>query len=458
MKLTFLGATGTVTGSRYLVETPAARVLIDCGLFQGYKPLRLRNWEPLPVDAGRLDAVLLTHAHLDHSGYLPRLVSAGFRGPAYCTAATQALLGVLLPDSGHLQEEEARYAARRGYSKHRSPHPLYTEDEARASLAQLRSVAWHRAVAVAPGIEAVWTPAGHILGAASLVLRADGTSLGFSGDLGRANDALMRPPTPLPAVDALLVESTYGDRVHAAVDAEQALADAVRTVAGRGGVLMIPAFAVGRTQLLMHHLARLRARGDIPRLPIFLNSPMATNVSGLYHTYREEHRLSAAECDAMCQGVEYVNSVDDSRALNERRGPMVILSASGMATGGRILHHLRAFAPDERSMILLAGYQAGGTRGAALAAGARELRIHGVDVPIRAEVRQLPSASGHADAEEIVQWLAAGGGARRVFVTHGEPPAADALRARIERGRGGVVRVPDYRDTIDVSLAAEGPR
>jgi metallo-beta-lactamase family protein len=455
MKLTFLGATGTVTGSRYLVETARARVLVDCGLFQGLKQLRLRNWDRPPLDLDRLDAVLLTHAHLDHTGYFPRLVALGYRGRAWCTESTAALLGLLLPDSGHLQEEEARYAERRGYSRHRPPRPLYSEDEARASLRQLTTVRWREAAEVAPGVTARWSPAGHILGAAALLLSADGRTLGFSGDLGRANDLLMRTPTPLPAVDALVVESTYGDRAHAAVDPEAALGDAVRTVAGRGGVLMIPAFAVGRAQLLMHLLARLRARGAIPRLPTFLNSPMATDVSGLYHRFRDEHRLTAAECDAMCEGVEYVNSVDQSRELNQRRGPMVIVSASGMLTGGRILHHLRAFGPDERSMLLLAGYQAAGTRGAALAAGARSLRIHGIDVPIRAEVRELPAISGHADAGEILDWLAAGGRRGQVYVTHGEPVAADALRVRIQRAGIAPVRVPDYLETVEVAPAPE---
>lgn len=450
MRLTFFGATGTVTGSRYLVETDRARVLVDCGLFQGYKQLRLRNWEPPAFDPAALDAVVLTHAHLDHTGYLPRLMAAGFLGPVYCTPATRDLLGLLLPDSGHLQEEEARYAANRAYSKHRPPLPLYTEAQADASLENVVTAPWRTPTEVAPGLSVEFRPAGHILGAASLILTDGAARLGFSGDVGRPNDALMPAPDPLPALDALVIESTYGDRRHEVVDPEQALGDAVRRVARRGGVLLIPAFAVGRAQLLTHYLARLKAGGLIPGVPIYLNSPMAVDVSGLYHTYRSEHRLSEAECTAMCEVVKYVNTADDSRALNRQNGPMVIISASGMATGGRILHHLRAFAPDERAMILLAGYQAGGTRGAALLAGARSLRIHGLDIPVNAEVRQLPAVSGHADADELLDWLAAGGVPGRVFVTHGEPAAADALRARIERTHGWATSVPEYRECVTV--------
>lgn len=451
MRLTFLGATGTVTGSRYLVETGGARILVDSGLFQGFKQLRLRNWAPLPVDPKSLTAVLLTHAHLDHTGYLPRLVRGGFRGPVYCTAATAALLGILLPDSGHLQEEEARYAEKRGYSKHRPAEPLYTEEEARDTLKLLRSVDWRLPVTVAPGLTAEWIASGHILGAASIVVRGEHCSLGFSGDVGRMHDALMREPQVLPPLDALVVESTYGDRSHPVTDPQLALSDAIRTVARRGGVLLIPAFAVGRTQLLMHYLAQLQANDAIPRLPAYLNSPMATDVSGIYHTHRTEHRLSAADCDAMCRSVHYVNSVEESQDLNRRHGPMIILSASGMATGGRVLHHLRAFGPDERSMVLLAGYQASGTRGAALAGGARQLRIHGVDVPINAEVRQLPAMSGHADADELIAWLAGCGPPSRVFISHGEPAAADALRQRIERRFGWPVDVPQFGEAFDVS-------
>ena len=430
-------------------------MLVDCGLFQGYKQLRLRNWDPPPFDAASLDAVVLTHAHLDHTGYLPRLVAAGFRGKAYCTPATRDLLALLLPDSGHLQEEEARYAAKRGYSKHSPPRPLYTEAEARAALGCLNPAVWHEALGVAPGMTVEFRPAGHILGAASLIVSDGSARIAFSGDVGRPNDALMRAPEPLPAVDALVIESTYGDRRHEAVDPEAALGDAVRRAARRGGVLLIPAFAVGRAQLLTHYLARLKAAGAIPGVPMYLNSPMATDVSALYHRYRTEHRLSEAECDAMCRVVEFVNAVDESIALNRRNGPMVIVSASGMATGGRILHHLRAFAPDERTIILLAGYQAAGTRGAALLAGARSLRIHGIDVPVNAEVRQLPAVSGHADADELLGWLGAGGPPRRVFVTHGEPAAADALRVRIERAYGWGTTVPDFRDCMTIEAVAE---
>jgi len=456
MKVTFLGATGTVTGSRYFVETAGARVLVDCGLFQGYKQLRLRNWEPPPFDVVALDAVVLTHAHLDHSGYLPRLVKAGYRGRVYCTAATCELLGLLLPDSGHLQEEDARYASRRGYSRHHPPLALYTEAEARACLSQLVAVPWHEGVEVAPGLRVEFRPAGHILGAASLIVSDGKTRLGFSGDVGRPDDALMRAPEPMPGVDALIMESTYGGRQHGAVDAEHALGEAVREVARRGGVLLIPAFAVGRAQLVMHYFVRLRAAGEIPQLPIYLNSPMATDASDLYCRHHSEHRLTDAQCHAMCRVVEYVRSAEESRALNRRRGPMVIISASGMVTGGRILHHVREFAPEPRNMILLSGFQAAGTRGAALLAGAHSLRIHGSDVPVRATVRQLPGASGHADADELLGWLGAGEPPGRVFITHGEPQAADALRVQIRRRFGWPAAVPDYRDSVVIGAGPAG--
>ena len=450
-KLTFLGATGTVTGSKYLVETPTGRILVDCGLFQGYKPLRLRNWEPLPIAANMIDAVVLTHAHLDHTGYLPRLVRDGFRGPVWCSEATRDLAALLLPDSGSLQEEEAEYASRKGYSKHAPPRPLYTEAEARASLQQFHGVGFDVEFEPVPDLRARLRPQGHILGAAHIRIEHGGTSVTFSGDIGRPNDALMRAPATLLETDWIVAESTYGDRVHAAANLESELGEVIRRVAARGGVVVIPAFAVGRAQLLLHYLARLKQAAEIPHVPIYLNSPMAVDVTGIYHRHRGEHRLSETECTAMCHAATFVNSVEESKALNERRGPMVIISASGMATGGRVLHHLKAFAPDPRNAIVLAGYQAGGTRGAALAAGEKSIRIHGEDVPVRAEVVQLAAASAHADAPEIVSWL---GTAPRpphgVLVTHGEPAAADALRQRIERALNWEAHIPDYRESIDL--------
>jgi metallo-beta-lactamase family protein len=453
--LTFLGAAGTVTGSRYLLEAGGHRLLVDCGLFQGYKTLRMRNWEPLPVNARAIDAVVLTHAHLDHSGYLPRLVCDGFRGRVWCTPATRALCEVLLPDSGHLQEEDAAFANRHGYSKHKPAQPLYTRDDAMASLEHFETVPFGETFEPAPGMRATLSPQGHILGAASVHVELGGTSITFSGDIGRPNDPLMNPPQPVQACDWLVTESTYGDREHLADSVEDALADVIRRVAARGGVVVIPAFAVARAQVLLHHIAQLRQRKAIPQLPVYLDSPMAIDVTGLYKRFRHEHRLSDEACKVICAGTRLVRTVDESKHVAASRGPMVIVSASGMATGGRVLHHLKAFAGDHRNAIVLAGYQVPGTRGASLAAGARSVRIHGTDVPVRAEVVQLEGASAHADASEVMDWLrTAPRTPRGVFVTHGEPGAADALRQRIEHELGWAARVPIYRDRVDLQSGA----
>lgn len=449
--LQFLGATGTVTGSRYLIESGGARILVDCGLFQGYKVLRERNWRPFPVAAASIDAVVLTHAHLDHSGYLPRLVREGFRGPVYCTRATKDLCGLLLPDSGRLLEEEARFAALKGYSRHAHPEPLYDEAAARAALRHLKPVAFEQPFDLPGGATASFIPAGHILGAAQVTLRLGDRRLHFTGDLGRPLDPLLPPPAPLPPCDVLVCESTYGDRSHPRIDGEAEIAEVVRRVAARGGVAIVPAFAVGRAQELLLHLARLQQQGTIPRMPVYLNSPMAASATGLYQRHVGEHRLSAAECDEFFGIAKVVESVEDSKALNRRHGPMIIISASGMLTGGRVLHHIEAFAGDPRNAILLSGYQAGGTRGAALRDGQRSLRMFGRSVAIRAEVVQLESFSAHADAEEILDWLRRSTAPpEQVFVTHGEPAAADALRARIKRELGWAARVPDQAETVTV--------
>ena len=456
-RLEFLGATGTVTGSRYLLTASGHRLLVDCGLFQGYKPLRLRNWDRFPVDPPSIEAVVLTHAHLDHSGYLPLLVRQGFHGPVYCTAPTAALCRILLPDSAHLLEEEAKFANKKGSSKHHPALPLYTQDDAAAALRLLRVVPEDQAFAPAPGVSARFRGAGHILGAASVTLEHDGTRIGFSGDLGRSDDLVMpAPEAPAPA-DLLVVESTYGDRRHATNDAEQELGEAIARVAARGGVVVIPAFAVGRAQALLHLIARLKARGAIPSaLPIYLNSPMADEATRLYARFPHAHRLSAADAAALHSSATVITTAEQSKALNRRHGPMVIISASGMATGGRVIHHLVAFAPDPHNAIVLAGFQAGGTRGAKLAAGDKTLRIFGEDIPVRAEVVQLGATSAHADADGLIDWLrAAQEPPKRVFVTHGEPAAADALRLRIERDLGWRADVPDWLQSVDLHAAAD---
>ena len=447
--LQFLGATGTVTGSRYLVEAGGRRVLVDCGLFQGYKNLRERNWAPFPVEPRSIDTVILTHAHLDHSGYLPRLVREGFRGEVLCTFGTRDLCGLLLPDSGHLLEEEARYAAHKGYSKHASPKPLYTQAEAEACIKRLRGIDFDRAVEVAQNFRLRFKRAGHILGAAQVRLEIEGLTLHFTGDLGRSDDVLMRPPAPLDPCDVLVCESTYGNRRHPTLSPEAELSAVVNRVLARGGTLIVPAFAVGRAQALLLHLARLRRNQAIPPVPIYLNSPMAIDATELYHRHHADHRVTREDCQAMYETAHFVRTAEESIALNGRRGPMIVISASGMATGGRVLHHLRAFAPDPRNAIVFAGYQAGGTRGAALIAGARSVRMFGEDVPVRAEVVAMQSFSAHADAEEILTWMrAVAVPPRMTFLTHGEPDASDALRARVSRELHWACKTPDYRDRV----------
>ncbi|MGR3271736.1 MBL fold metallo-hydrolase RNA specificity domain-containing protein [Thalassococcus profundi] len=449
--LRFLGAAGTVTGSRYLIEVGPRRILIDCGLFQGFKTLRARNRKPFPSRPGGIDTVLLTHAHLDHTGYLPAVIRSGFAGRVFCTEATAELCGLILPDSGHLQEEEARYAARKGFSRHKKPAPLYTEADARAALERLDPVGFRRRIDLGDGIAAMFLPAGHLLGAAQIRLEVGERVVHFSGDLGHDPDPLMRPPVPFEGADVLVCESTYGNRSHPDIDPEAELAPILKRTFARGGTVLIPSFAVGRAQGLMHHVARLMARGEIPHVPVYLNSPMAIDATEIYHRHHDEHHVSREDCVAMFRIADRVNSVDESKVLNTRHGPMIIVSASGMLTGGRILHHLVSFGPDRRNTILLSGFQAGGTRGAALAEGARRLRMFGREFPIEAEVVQLQSFSGHADADEILRWL---GKAERApgmtYLTHGEPSASDTLRGRIEHELGWPARAPEHLETINL--------
>jgi metallo-beta-lactamase family protein len=449
MQLQFLGATDTVTGSKYLLTHQGRRLLIDCGLFQGYKALRLRNWSQLPVAAADIDAIILTHAHIDHSGYLPLLARQGFRGPVYCSQATAELCRILLPDAGHLQEEEAEFANRHGTSKHHPALPLYSRQDAVRCLELLRPVHFNQAFTPLPGLQAQLTHAGHMPGASSIRLDDGQRSVLFSGDLGRPEDLLLKPPAPPPASDYLVVESTYGDRSHAQADPLDTLAEVIRRTSARGGVLVIPAFAVGRAQALLYAIHQLKARRQIHALPVYLNSPMAAAATEVYLRHPGLLRVPAGTCEAVVRDTVFVESPDDSRVLNARKGPMVIVAASGMATGGRVLHHLQAFAPDKRNTILLVGYQAAGTRGATLASGAPSVRIFGQDVPVRAEIARMDQLSAHADATEIMAWL--GGltqAPRRTFITHGEPAAADALRKRIEHERRWDCHLPYYTETV----------
>ncbi|MDM0116335.1 MBL fold metallo-hydrolase [Variovorax sp. J22R133] len=450
MRIQFIGGTGTVTGSKYLLEHGGKRLLVDCGLFQGLKQLRLRNREPLPFDAASVDAVLLTHAHMDHSGFIPRLVQMGFNGPVYCTQATHALCELLLPDSGRLQEEEADFANRHGHSKHQPALPLYTEDDARKALKHFEPIGFDTVHVPWPGWKWRLRRAGHILGAASARIVWPGGSILFSGDLGRSDDLVMRAPQQPEPADYVVIESTYGDRIHRDVDVLAALAAVINRTAARGGVIVVPSFAVGRAQTILYCIHLLKEARRIPDVPVYLNSPMAADATRIFRHHLDELRLDAAQCAAMSQGITFVNTQEESRRLNALDYPSIIVSASGMATGGRVLHHIKAYAPDARNAILFVGFQAAATRGAAMVAGAASVKIHGEYVPIRAEVANLDSLSAHADREQLLAWIGALPAPKRVFVTHGEPVAADALRLAIEERHGWAVTVPEYLESREL--------
>lgn len=451
MRIEFLGAAGTVTGSKYLVETGRTRVLVDCGLYQGVKALRLRNWKPLPVEPGSLDAVVLTHAHVDHSGYLPALVRDGFQGPVFCSDPTRALCEILLPDAAHLQEEDAGYANRKGFSKHHPALPLYTEADAEIAISRLQALPFDR-WREQGDLRFRLQPAGHILGAASVAIEHGDRSVLFSGDLGRADDLLMNPPAPPGAPDWVVVESTYGDRLHPIEDPFASLATILRRTVSRGGVLLIPSFAVGRAQTLLYCLHEIFRRGLAERVPVFVNSPMASDVTRLFRRMAAHHRLDADQAGAVCDVAHYVRSVSESRKLTERCEPAVIISASGMASGGRVLHHLRALAPRRRNTLLFPGFQAPGTRGDAIVRGVEAVKIHGAMVPVEAEVVQLDIFSAHADQAGLLDWLrACERPPQRVFVTHGEPVPADTLRRLVADELGFSAHAPEYRETVELT-------
>lgn len=449
IKISFLGATDTVTGSRYLVEADGVRVLVDCGLFQGPKKLRERNWRAPSFEPSSLDVVVLTHAHIDHTGYLPRLRKMGFRGPVYCTDGTRDLLQILLPDSGHLQEDEARHANEHGYARHRPALPLYTRADAERCLEQLRPIAFHQAFEPARGFTASFTRAGHIIGAGCLALAAGGVRVTFSGDVGRPVDPVMRPPEPLGPTDYLVVESTYGDRRHPPEQTESVLAQLVNDTVAKRGVIVVPSFAVGRAQHLLHILAGLRAAKRIPEIPTFLDSPMAIDATDLFCKHKGDHHLSDAECRLMCSSAMFTRTPDESKAIDRRTDPLIVVSASGMATGGRVLHHLQRFLPGANNLVLLVGYQAAGTRGRSLADGVDELKLHGQYVKVHARIVQMHGLSAHADYAEMIDWLRASAIApRRVFVTHGEPSASDAFRRRLIDTFGWNAIAPDLGATV----------
>jgi metallo-beta-lactamase family protein len=451
MKVTFLGAAETVTGSKFLVEAGGARLLVDCGLFQGLKPLRLRNREPFPIAPRELDAVVLTHAHMDHSGYLPVLVRDGFSGLVYCTAATRDLCEILLPDSGHIQEEEADYANKHATSKHHPALPLYTVQDAEQCLDSFRAVPFGTQFTIGGTLTVTLTPAGHILGAACVHVSDGRRTLVFSGDVGRPHDPLMQPPQAVQSADYLIVESTYGNRPHDPRDAREILAEVVVRTVRRKGILLIPAFAVGRAQTLLHLLAELKAARRISDVPVYVDSPMATDVTDISCRHAGEHRLSEQACRRLCSVARYVRSVEESKALNRRPGPMIIVSASGMAAGGRILHHLEVFAPNRRNTILFTGYQAAGTRGEAMLAGAGQIKIHGEYVPVHAEIVSIDSLSAHADNVELIDWLRqTGSPPQRTFIVHGEPPAQDAFRRHLADALGWDSHIPRLGETVEL--------
>jgi metallo-beta-lactamase family protein len=459
-KLTFLGAAGTVTGSKYLVEAEGKRLLVDCGLFQGLKELRQRNWDALPEKPASFDWCVLTHAHLDHTGYLPRLVRDGFRGPIYADAATIELCNLLLPDSAHIMEEDAENAQRGGYSKHDPALPLYTQAEVEPVLQAFREIPRSDPFTISPQYTVQPQDAGHILGSASLELtiteNGKKTVVLFSGDVGRYDQPILKNPAAPQRCDVLLCESTYGDRDHPSDSPEDALADVVNRVAKRGGVIVMPAFAVGRTQTIMYIIRELENANRIPRLPVFVDSPMAISVTELYLRHHEDHDLTFTKEESGgnpldAHTVHYMRTVEDSKKINDVKTPAIIISASGMATGGRVLHHIAQRAPDPRNAILLAGFQADGTRGRALEDGAKTLRMHGEDVPVAAEVVNLRQFSAHAGKSELLRWLTGlPAPPRQTYLVHGEPAASAALKSTIESNFRWRVSLPAYRQTVDL--------
>lgn len=453
MKLSFLGANFTVTGSKYLLEAGEKKYLIDCGLFQGHKQLRLRNREPFPVDPKTIEAVILTHAHLDHSGYIPLLIKQGFKGKIYASYATRDLCEILLLDAGRIQEEDARRANRYGYSKHHPALPLYTENDAKESLKYFHCVDFDKEHHIKNDLTFSLSPSGHILGSSFITIKNNNETLVFSGDIGRPQDPVMTRPAQIKSADYLILESTYGNRLHPKIDVLTQLEEIINSTFAKGGTVVIPAFAVGRTQILLYYIYKLKQEKRLSQhIPVYLDSPMAQDATTLWNHYAGEHRLSKEICSKVCSVAEYVQSREDSKRLNHSPFPSIIISASGMAEGGRILHHLVHYAPKEENTILFAGFQAGGTRGDRMLKGEREVKIHGHMIPIRARIENLDTLSSHADYEEILQWLKAfQSPPKQVFVTHGEPEASESLKSKIEEAFGWKVSVPHYLDSIDLS-------
>jgi metallo-beta-lactamase family protein len=455
-QITFFGATKTVTGSKFLLEADGASVLVDCGLFQGLKHLRQMNWEPTPFDVRSLDAVVLTHAHLDHTGYLPRIVNEGYGGPIFCTPATGQLAEIILLDSAHCQEHDAEYANRKGISKHKPALPLYNQRDVLETVRLLRSQARKEWFSPAEPIWMRFHEAGHLLGSNTIEVeirdRTPPLRLLFSGDLGRYDGPLYHDPAPPPYCDYLICETTYGNRDHPNGDVLEALAQVVDRAVKRGGVMLVASFAVGRAQQLIYLLQVLKVAGRIPDLPIYLDSPMSCNATAIYRQHNEDHDLSEGELDAedpILAGprVHLCRSAEESKALNHVTGPAVILSSSGMMTGGRILFHLKQRLPSPRHTIVLGGYMAAGTRGRRLQEGAETLRMHGINVPVRAAIETVPGLSGHADRRGLLRWLASLPRPKRAFLVHGEPDSSEAFGEILRRDRHWSVHIPDLGET-----------
>jgi len=454
----FLGGAGSVTGSKYLIDLGEFEFLVDCGLFQGPRDLRERNWDKFPMPVDEMEAIVITHAHLDHIGYLPRLVKQGFRGPIYCTEASAELAKILLLDSGKLQEEEAEYAKKKGYSRHDDPQPLYTMEDAEAVFPLLVPQPFETPFQIHSNITVTYYYAGHILGAAVTKINIKGDQqekkLVFSGDLGRFHDPVLYPPTLIPRADILWIESTYGDRVSPPVKPENELATAILDVFDRDGLVIIPSFAVGRTQLIMYYLFQLMEKGKIPKVPIFLDSPMAINATKIYLDYAKDHQLSAvleenAQHPFNHSQLHYFQKQEQSKSLNEYRGRAIIISASGMATGGRVLHHLFHHLPNEKNGVIFVGYQAEGTRGRRLTEGEPSVRIYGLEVPVKAKIYQIDGLSAHADQSELMEW--ADGFCekpKKTFIIHGEGKGAEVLAQKLHEEYGWNTVIPHYLESF----------
>lgn len=452
MKLTFLGATGTVTGSKYLLEASGHKILIDCGLFQGMKELRLKNREPLSVNPSKIDTVVLTHAHIDHSGYLPLLVKNGFRGKILCTPATRELCAILLADSGYLQEEEARFANKHRTSKHKPALPLYTKNDALKAMEYFHEIDVGKEYNLGDELTVHLNRAGHIIGASFVTLTYNNVSVVFSGDIGRSHPPLMKAPSIIQQADYLVLESTYGDRKHGDLSLKDQLMEIINRTVKRGGSVIIPAFAVGRSQQLLYAIYQLKKNNLIPDLPVYLDSPMAIKATKLFCKYSASHQLSRqVAIEEVCDVARAVATRDESKAIDNDDEPKIIISASGMATGGRVLHHLKYFLPNERNSVILAGFQAAQTRGDRLARGEKKIRIFGENVLVKAEIIELENASAHADYCEILEWLAHFDSApRKTFITHGEPSSSASLKEKVENRFNWDCVIPKLGDSFEL--------